>query len=73
MHPCACRETPQGCKIHKKRAAAFHAPLPGIDFGPHPTQLPVHFGPITNSSDAKTINSNVVIWPVISQPVLGVT
>lgn len=50
-----------------------YTPLPGIDFGPRPAQLPVHFGPITNSPAAKIINSNVVIWRVISQPALDVT
>lgn len=47
--------------------------LPGIDFGPRPAQRPVHLGPITNSPAAKIIDSNVVIWPVISQPALDVT
>lgn len=49
-----------------------YTPLPGIDFGPCPAQLPVHFGPVTNSPAAKII-SNVVMWPVISRPALDAT
>lgn len=43
-----------------------YTPLAAIDFGPRPAQLPVLSSPITNSPAAKIINSNVVVWPVIT-------
>lgn len=50
-----------------------YTPLPGIDSGPRPAQLPANTGPITNSPAAEIINSNVIIWPGISRPARGVT